>query len=151
MTAAAAIPHGAGPLRLARLRLGLVALLVGVAALCWWWTARRMSGMDDGPWTSLGALGWFASVWVVMMAAMMFPSVAPTVALYSLMAKSRSLGRPLVFTSGYLVAWTGVGVLALAPESTASGRRRFAGHVQWQSSAQRATTSAAPGCAAAST
>ena len=30
-------------------------------------------------------LGWFLGVWVVMMAAMMFPSVAPTVALYSRM------------------------------------------------------------------
>jgi predicted metal-binding membrane protein len=68
--------------------------------------------MDGGPWTDLGTLGWFVGVWVVMMAAMMFPSVAPTVALYSVMAKSRSLGRPLVFTSGYLAAWTGVGLLA---------------------------------------
>ena len=39
--------------------------------------------MDGGPWTDLGTLGWFVGVWVVMMAAMMFPSVAPTVALYS--------------------------------------------------------------------
>ena len=70
--------------------------------------------MDGGPWTDLGTLGWFVGVWVVMMAAMMFPSVAPTVALYSVMIKSRSLGRPLVFTSGYLAAWTGVGVLAFA-------------------------------------
>jgi predicted metal-binding membrane protein len=46
------------------------------------------------------------------MAAMMFPSVAPTVALYSVMTKSGSLGRPFVFTSGYLAAWTGIGVVA---------------------------------------
>ena len=46
--------------------------------------------MDDGPWTDLGTFGWFAGVWVVMMAAMMFPSVAPTVALYSRMTKARS-------------------------------------------------------------
>ena len=39
--------------------------------------------MDGGPWTDLGTFGWFLGVWVVMMAAMMFPSVAPTVALYS--------------------------------------------------------------------
>ena len=39
--------------------------------------------MDNGPWTDLGTFGWFLCVWVVMMAAMMFPSVAPTVALYS--------------------------------------------------------------------
>jgi predicted metal-binding membrane protein len=37
-----------------------------------------MRGMDQGPWTSLGMLGWVLGIWVVMMAAMMFPSVAPT-------------------------------------------------------------------------
>ena len=71
-----------------------------------------MQGMDGGPWTDLGTLAWFLGVWVVMMAAMMFPSVAPTVALYSRMTKSRSPVAPLLFTSGYLVAWAGVGVLA---------------------------------------
>ena len=61
--------------------------------------------MDDGPWTGLGALGWFLGVWVVMMAAMMFPSVAPTVALYSRMTRERSPLSPLLFTAGYLVTW----------------------------------------------
>ena len=55
-----------------------------------------MRGMDDGPWTGLGAFGWFLGVWVVMMAAMMFPSVAPTVALYSRMTRQRSPLSPLV-------------------------------------------------------
>ena len=41
----------------ARTRLGLVALLFAVAALGWWSTAQRMPGMDAGPWTALGALG----------------------------------------------------------------------------------------------
>src|SRR4051812_47837582 len=63
-----------------RARLGLIALLFALAVVAWWSTAQRMSGMDDGPGTALGALGWFLGVWVVMMAAMMFPSVSPTVA-----------------------------------------------------------------------
>ena len=71
-----------------------------------------MQGMDGGPWTSLGSLGWFVGVWVVMMAAMMLPSVAPTVALYSKMANARWPLAPLVFTSGYLVVWGAVGALA---------------------------------------
>jgi len=71
-----------------------------------------MQGMDGGPWTDLGTLAWFLGVWVVMMAAMMSPSVAPTVALYSRMTRRRSPVAPLLFTSGYLVAWAGVGVLA---------------------------------------
>ena len=37
----------------ARTRLGLVALLFALAAWGWWWTAQRMQGMDDGPWTDL--------------------------------------------------------------------------------------------------
>ena len=80
-----------------------------------------MRGMDNGPWTGLGTVGWFLGVWVVMMAAMMFPSVAPTVALYSRMTKARSPLSPLLFASGYLVTWAGAGVLAFAV-ATAGGR-----------------------------
>jgi predicted metal-binding membrane protein len=98
----------------ARARLGLIALLFGLAAVAWWSTADRMSGMDAGPGTDLGALGWFLGVWIVMMAAMMFPSVAPTVALYARMARERARAAPLVFAAGYLVTWTAAGVLAYA-------------------------------------
>jgi predicted metal-binding membrane protein len=45
-----------------------------------------------------------------MMAAMMFPSVSPTVALYARMSRSHVL--PVVFTAGYLVTWAGAGVVA---------------------------------------
>ena len=96
----------------ARARLGLVALLFALAALAWWWTVDRMRGMDEGPGTDLGTLGWFLGVWLVMMAAMMFPSVAPTVALYSQMTKKRSPVAPPVFVSGYLLTWTAAGLLA---------------------------------------
>jgi predicted metal-binding membrane protein len=98
----------------ARARLGLIALLFGLAAVAWWSTADRMSGMDAGPGTDLGALGWFLGVWVVMMAAMMFPSVAPTVALYARMAHDRVRAAPLVFAAGYLVTWAAAGVAAYA-------------------------------------
>jgi predicted metal-binding membrane protein len=98
----------------ARARLGLVALLFGLAAVGWWWTVDRMQGMDNGPWTDPGTLGWFLGIWVVMMAAMMFPSVAPTVALYSRMTGERSPLLPLLFAAGYLVVWAGAGVLAFA-------------------------------------
>jgi len=95
-----------------RARLGLVALLFVIAGVGWWWTLGQMQGMDGGPWTNLGTLFWFLGVWVVMMAAMMFPSVAPTVALYSRMTRSRTPVAPLLFTFGYLLSWTGVGLLA---------------------------------------
>jgi predicted metal-binding membrane protein len=100
-----------------RTRWLLVALLFGLALASWWWTADQMRGMDNGPWTDLGTFGWFIAVWVVMMAAMMFPSVAPTVALYSRMTRQRSPLSPLLFTTGYLVAWAGAGLLVFALRS----------------------------------
>jgi predicted metal-binding membrane protein len=113
----------------ARTRLGLVALLFALAAVGWWWTAGEMQDMDGGPWTELGTLAWFLGVWVVMMAAMMFPSVAPTVALYSKLTRSRSLPAPLVFTSGYLLVWSAVGVLAFALATV--GGQLLGGVLEW--------------------
>jgi predicted metal-binding membrane protein len=98
--------------RAARARLGLVALLVGLAALAWWSTLRAMDGMGASPGADLGTLGWFIGVWVVMMAAMMLPAVSPTVALYSRMTRQRGLARPVAFTTGYLVVWSTAGVAA---------------------------------------
>jgi predicted metal-binding membrane protein len=95
-----------------RARLGLVGALFALAAVGWWSTAERMHGMDEGPWTALGTLGWFLGVWIVMMAAMMFPSLAPTVALYSRMTRDRM--APWLFCAGYLVAWGAAGVAAFA-------------------------------------
>jgi len=113
--AQARLPSSGGPgpaLSAMRTRLGLVALLFVLAAIAWWWTAGQMRGMDNGPWTGLGTFGWFLGVWVVMMAAMMFPSVSPTVALYSRMTRQRSPLSPLVFSGGYLMTWAAAGVLA---------------------------------------
>ena len=96
----------------ARTQLSIVALLLALAALAWWSTADRMAGMDGGPGTNLGALGWFLGVWVVMMAAMMFPSLAPTIALYARMTRQRGWGRPLLFSAGYLLVWGAAGLAA---------------------------------------
>ncbi len=113
--AQAGLPPSGGPgpaLSAVRTRLALVALLFVLAAIGWWWTADQMRGMDNGPWTGLGTFGWFLGIWVVMMAAMMFPSVSPTVALYSRMTRQRSPMSPLVFSAGYLTTWAAAGVLA---------------------------------------
>jgi len=96
----------------ARARLGLVAVLFALAALAWAWTVHEMRGMDAGPWTALGSLGWFLGIWVVMMAAMMLPSVAPTVSLYARMTRERSRLAPWVFTGGYLLTWAVAGLVA---------------------------------------
>jgi predicted metal-binding membrane protein len=82
--------------------------------------------MDDGPWTALGTLGWFLGTWVVMMAAMMFPSLAPTAALYARMTKDRL--APLLFCAGYLATWAAAGAAtyALARLIHATGSDIFA-------------------------
>lgn len=113
----------------ARSRLGLVALLFALAAAGWWWTVDRMRGMDEGPGTDLGTLGWFLGVWIVMMAAMMLPSVSPTVALYSRMTKQRSPVAPAVFVSGYLLTWAGAGLVAFAISE--AGGRVFGDVLSW--------------------
>jgi predicted metal-binding membrane protein len=97
-----------------RARVGSVLVLLVVAGVCWWWAAEQMAGMDTGPWSSLGSPGWFLGAWTVMMAAMMFPSVSPTVALYARMTRARRPHLPLAFTSGYLLVWVAAGALVLA-------------------------------------
>jgi predicted metal-binding membrane protein len=96
----------------ARARLGLILALFAIAALGWVWTAREMRGMDAGPWTALGSLVWFLGIWVVMMAAMMFPSVAPTIALYARATKWTDPLSPVLFAAGYLLTWVGAGLIA---------------------------------------
>jgi predicted metal-binding membrane protein len=118
----------------------VVALLFALAGLAWWSTAERMAGMDAGPGSDLGALGWFTGLWVVMMAAMMFPSVSPTVALYAQMTRRRDPIRPLLFASGYLLVWAATGAAAYGvyragrsllgePLAWDAGGRWFAGGV----------------------
>jgi predicted metal-binding membrane protein len=104
-------------------------MLLVLAVLAWWFTVDAMRGMDAGPGTELGTLAWFLGIWLVMMAAMMFPSVAPTVALYSTMTKKRNPAAPLVFVAGYLLMWTAAGLLAFAVSEL--GRRHFGDALSW--------------------
>jgi predicted metal-binding membrane protein len=94
-----------------RSRTALAASLLGVALVAWIVTVQRMRGMDAGPGTDLGALGWFIGIWVTMMAAMMLPSAAPTVLMFS---RVRRAAHSWLFVFGYLVAWTGYGLAAYA-------------------------------------
>src|SRR3982750_2009860 len=63
-------------------QLALLGALLALAAVGWVVTDQRMDDMGPGPMLDLGGLGFYVTVWVVMMAAMMFPSVAPSVLLY---------------------------------------------------------------------
>ena len=82
---------------------GLVAVLALVAA-AWALSAARMGGMDAGPASDLGSVSWFTATWLLMMTAMMLPSLAP-----ALPAQARAVAP---FLAGYLVAWTAAGLAA---------------------------------------
>src|SRR5436189_1916829 len=100
------------------IQLGLIGLLVVLAAIGWAVTSDQMSGMDAGPGTDLGSLGFFIGVWVVMMAAMMFPSIAPMVLMFARIQEGRRergatvpTGLTTLFVGGYLVSWTAAGLV----------------------------------------
>lgn len=64
-------------------------------------------------------VGTFVSMWVLMMAAMMFPSVAPVALMWGRSIRSSSSGsarvaRSSLFVLGYLGIWSVVGLLAYA-------------------------------------
>ncbi len=100
---------------------GLLALL---AALSWVDMARMAGEVPAGVGrlrpccATFGLTFW---MWVVMMAGMMIPSVAPMVLTHAAVTRRRvALGGPYVssglFFSGYLASWTGFSLLAAAIE-----------------------------------
>lgn len=98
---------------------GLVAVLLVLAAASWIFTSTQLSGMDMGSWTDPGPLGFFTVTWVVMLAAVMFPSVAPMVVAYHRIQRHRrqtgrhsTAGSTAIFVAGYLVSWTAFGLAA---------------------------------------
>lgn len=120
-----------------RVTVVLVAVLLALSGAAWLILARQSSSMataqDMGKMARGSLLAplanvkpgmaeagplLFVSVWVLMMVAMMFPSVAPMVLGYAVIVRQKE-GRPVrwlkvgVFTGGYLLAWAAVGVGAL--------------------------------------
>jgi predicted metal-binding membrane protein len=109
------------------IQVGLIGLLIALAAIAWAVTSDQMSGMDAGPGTDPGTLGFFIGVWVVMMAAMMFPSIAPMVLMHVRIQEGRRergeavpIGGTALFVAGYLVAWTSAGLVGYAIYQLAS-------------------------------
>jgi predicted metal-binding membrane protein len=86
-------------------------LLVAGAVAAWAVTVERMRGMDAGPGTDLGSLGWYLGIWVTMMAAMMLPSAAPAARHVARLARRVPT---VLFTAGYLAVWTAYGLVAYA-------------------------------------
>jgi predicted metal-binding membrane protein len=105
--------------RVERRQFVLLAGLLALAVVAWVLTDDRMAGMDSTPGAALGGLGFYVTVWVVMMGAMMFPSVAPTVMMYDRLRDGhRARGRGAapdatpIFVLGYLLVWTAAGLVA---------------------------------------
>ena len=101
-------------------QLGVPWLAVAVlAAAAWVVTFILARTMGNGPGTMGLALLPFLGLWVVMMAAMMLPSVAPVGVLWTRLITGASAGparalRMGLFLSGYLLAWAVAGVVAFA-------------------------------------
>ncbi len=117
-----------------RRSVSLATAVLGAAFVAWLVTVQRMEGMNGGPGTDLGALGWYVGVWVTMMAAMMLPAVLPVVLLYARVSSERTrrgvaaVGTP-VFLAGYLAVWTVFGILAYAIARLIIGQHF--GFLQW--------------------
>jgi hypothetical protein len=120
--------RNSSPLTAIRTEPAIVATLLEAAGLAWWSTAERMAGMDAGPGTALGSVGWFTGVWVTMMAAMMLPSLAPAAAVFAPSVR-RELSRVLLFAGGYLLIWgvAGIGAYGLFE----LGKSLCAGSLAW--------------------
>lgn len=83
--------------------------LIAVAAVAWAVSFDRMRGMDAGPGTDLGGLGWYLGIWVTMTAAMMLPTAVPAARRVARVA--HRVPTPL-FAAGYLAVWTVYGLAA---------------------------------------
>jgi predicted metal-binding membrane protein len=96
--------------------VGPLLLLFAFAGIAWAVTVDRMQGMDMGPGTDLGALGWFVGIWATMMAAMMLPSLSPMAVAYSRGAGGgvRPVAGTVLFAIAYLLVWLAAGLLAYA-------------------------------------
>jgi predicted metal-binding membrane protein len=93
--------------------------LVILAVAAWFVTVAQARGMGIGPGTMGMDLPIFIGTWVVMMAAMMFPSVAPVAILWTRAIYRKETGavrarRISEFVAGYLVAWSAFGLVAFA-------------------------------------
>lgn len=113
---------------LQRERTLILALLLIFASASWGiliWQSRTMNEMGMGLTMGMGA-AFFLVIWVVMMIAMMFPTVAPVILAFARVQRDRqSVGRALaptlVFIGAYLLIWALFGALAYVGALAAEG------------------------------
>jgi predicted metal-binding membrane protein len=107
------------PHMLQRERSLILGGLLVLAALAWVlliWQSRTMSNQAMGLTMGMSAI-LFMAIWIVMMVAMMFPTAAPMILMFSKIYQSRrQQERPFVptrvFVSAYLLVWSLCGGVA---------------------------------------
>jgi predicted metal-binding membrane protein len=131
-----------------RAAMATVAALFSLAVIAWLLTVRQAMDMRSMV-TGVADVGTlmpnnmsapvFMTMWVTMMVAMMFPTIAPMVLAHRMVVAKRAGGSlaSMAFVAGYLVLWTVAGIIPLglflafnnlAPTSTlASSLPRIAG------------------------
>ncbi|MGH3341431.1 MAG: DUF2182 domain-containing protein [Carbonactinosporaceae bacterium] len=118
------------PVGLVRSELLLVALLLAVSAVAWLLTNRLSmpdmrlgiltggahpdGAMDAVPMGQSVGAGLFLTTWLVMMTAMMLPSVTPVVVRVTRLMRARGAGDATAYamTAGYLLVWGLIGSAA---------------------------------------
>lgn len=105
--------------------IAILVALLGLAAIAWALTVQQALGMG-GMVTGLGQVGarmpndmaapLFMAMWLTMMVAMMFPTIAPMVLAHRAVVRKRGEGGlpTVAFVAGYLLVWTAIGLLPLA-------------------------------------
>ncbi len=112
--------------------LGGLLILSAFAWVFLIWQARMMSSQAMGLTMGMSAL-LFISIWIVMMVAMMFPTAAPMILMFSkIYTSKRQQELPFVptwvFVSAYLLVWSLCGVVAYP---LAVGIEQLAGQSMW--------------------
>jgi len=108
-------------------------ILLALAALGWWWSARMadqmagampsmgMDGIDGMADDEALTLGAFLVAWLAMMTAMMFPAISPVVKLYGRAAAAGRVAPLPFFVAGYIAVWASIGLPAYTAWRTLMG------------------------------
>jgi len=102
-----------GRLALTGSAISILVALVALAGLGWAYVSAQGGSKTMSVGADFESFAIFLATWVVMMAAMMFPSVAPVVLVYAQYTRRRVGAWPLfatLFVAGYLMIWGAVGV-----------------------------------------
>jgi predicted metal-binding membrane protein len=93
----------------------IVAALLVCAGVAWVITVRQAGAMGMGGMAMMNA-SLFLITWIVMMVAMMFPSIAPMTVAFASVTRSRGEGYAptALFVLGYIAVWAISGLVPLA-------------------------------------